>query len=268
MEKSEKSCIITEFIKVCISSLSKDYWPCIGVHVDIILLWQYARFWLIFLNLRVLHFVLDPEPHRAVGNMSGNRCKSDCRSRGGEFDPNLVAYFLGDWSWNNFYGHSPPFSWIIQEGLLSVTSERMCTKYWLTAVQACPGKSVVRWTDHPAMTIAVELGRKATKQTNKTNILFWNIMLTFAFSFISDDEDLWPPQHDKKHASFTMRIQEKKSGISCPICGKPFFRRALLERHMMFTRERNHLPVIWKRFTQKGNLKAHQITHLNDSLPL
>ena len=25
---------------------------------------------------------------------------------------------------------------------------------------------MVRWTDHPAMTIAVDLGRKATKQTN------------------------------------------------------------------------------------------------------
>ena len=35
-------------------------------------------------------------------------------------------------------------------------------------VQACPGKSVGRSTDHPAMTIAVDLGRKATKQTNKT----------------------------------------------------------------------------------------------------
>ena len=34
-------------------------------------------------------------------------------------------------------------------------------------VQACPGKSVVRWTDRPAMTIAVDFGRKATKQTNK-----------------------------------------------------------------------------------------------------
>ena len=31
-------------------------------------------------------------------------------------------------------------------------------------VQACPGKSVVGWTDRPAMTIAVDLGRKATKQ--------------------------------------------------------------------------------------------------------
>ena len=36
----------------------------------------------------------------------------------------------------------------------------------LLLVQACPGKSVVRWTDRPAMTIAVDLGRKATKQTN------------------------------------------------------------------------------------------------------
>ena len=52
---------------------------------------------------------------------------------GREFDPGPVPYFRGDWSWNNFYGHSHPFRWIIQEGLLSVTSESMCTKYWLTA---------------------------------------------------------------------------------------------------------------------------------------
>ena len=93
---------------------------------------------------------------RAVGNVSG---KSNCRSRGREFDPSLVPYFCGDWSWNNFYGHSPPFRWIIQEGLLSVTSKSMCRK------------SVVRWTDCPAMTIAVDLRRKATKQTK------WNIMV-------------------------------------------------------------------------------------------
>ena len=72
-------------------------------------------------------------PHSTVGNVSGNRCESDCKSRGREFDPCPVLYFRGDWSWNNCYGHSPPFRWIIQEGLLSVTSESMCTKYWLTA---------------------------------------------------------------------------------------------------------------------------------------
>ena len=45
-------------------------------------------------------------------------------------------------SWNNFYGHSPPFRWFIQEGLLSVTSESMCTNYWLTACSCLPRKKV------------------------------------------------------------------------------------------------------------------------------
>ena len=78
---------------------------------------------------------------RAVGKVSGNRCKSDCRSRGREFDPGPVPYFRGDWLWNNFYGYSPPFRWIIQ-GLLSVTSESVCTKYWLNACSSMPRKKV------------------------------------------------------------------------------------------------------------------------------
>ena len=35
-------------------------------------------------------------PHSAVGNVSGYRCVSDCRSRGREFDPGPVPYFHGD----------------------------------------------------------------------------------------------------------------------------------------------------------------------------
>ena len=31
-------------------------------------------------------------PHSAVGNVSGYRCVSDCRSRGREFDPGTVPY--------------------------------------------------------------------------------------------------------------------------------------------------------------------------------
>ena len=38
-------------------------------------------------------------------------------------------------------------------------------------VQACPGKRCVYVTDSPAMTIAVDLGRKATKETNKQIML-------------------------------------------------------------------------------------------------
>ena len=33
-------------------------------------------------------------PRSAVGNMSGYRCKSYCRSRGREFDHGLVQYFV------------------------------------------------------------------------------------------------------------------------------------------------------------------------------
>ena len=77
-----------------------------------------------------------------VGNMSGKRCESDCRSRGCEFDTGPVPYFRGDWLWNKFSCHSPPFRWFIQEGLLSVTSKSMCTKYWLTACSSLPRKKM------------------------------------------------------------------------------------------------------------------------------
>ena len=40
--------------------------------------------------------VMLPGPHSAVGNVSGYRCVSDCRSRGREFDPGPVPYFRGD----------------------------------------------------------------------------------------------------------------------------------------------------------------------------
>ena len=38
----------------------------------------------------------DAGPHSAVGNVSGYRCVSDCRSRGREFDPGPAPYFRGD----------------------------------------------------------------------------------------------------------------------------------------------------------------------------
>ena len=55
-------------------------------------------------------------PRSALSNVSGYSGLSDCRSRGRKFDPSPVPYFHGDWSWNNFYGHSLPFCWFIQEG--------------------------------------------------------------------------------------------------------------------------------------------------------
>ena len=40
--------------------------------------------------------VVNTGPRSAVGNVSGYRCVSDCRSRGREFDPGPVPYFCGD----------------------------------------------------------------------------------------------------------------------------------------------------------------------------
>ena len=99
-----------------------------------------SKLWQFLLDFWRKLLAFSTGPRSAVGNVSGYRCVSDCRSRGREFDPSPVPYFRGDWSWNNFYGHSPPFRWFIQEGLLSVTSESMCTKYWLTACSSLPRK--------------------------------------------------------------------------------------------------------------------------------
>ena len=50
-------------------------------------------------------------------------------------------------------------------------------------VQACPGKSVLNLTDHPHMTIAVDLGRKATyptkKQTSNFRVTRWYFFPNF-----------------------------------------------------------------------------------------
>ena len=125
-----------------------------------------------FISIKTSLIIFLIGPRSTVGNVSGKRCESDCRSRGRKFDPGPFQYFHGDWLWNNFYGHSPPFCWIIQEGLMSVTSKSMCTKYWLTACSSLSRKKVW-WTDCTAKTIAVDLGRKASQQiTNKQNHLF------------------------------------------------------------------------------------------------
>ena len=56
---------------------------------------------------------------------------SDCRTRGHEFDPARSHTFveIGREIISTVILLLP----LIEEGLLSVTSERMCTKYWLTA---------------------------------------------------------------------------------------------------------------------------------------
>ena len=76
-------------------------------------------------------------PRSAVGNVSGYRCEADCRSRGREFDPGPVPYFRGDWSWNNFYGHSP-HSWRVVVSY----KRKYVHDFWLTACSSLPRKKM------------------------------------------------------------------------------------------------------------------------------
>ena len=103
---------------------------------------------------------------RAVSNVYGNRCESDCRFRGREFDPILLWRLIMKWFLQSF------------SSLVLDHSRRVVVSYKLKYVhevlvnrlfKLAQEKSVVRWPDRPAMTIAVDLGRKATKQTKVWN---------------------------------------------------------------------------------------------------
>ena len=73
-------------------------------------------------------------------------------------------------------------------------------------VQACPGKSVVRWTDRPAITIAVDWGRKATK-TNK-QIEYYIIWLQVLLETQLDVEKSKVEQEKKKIGLFQEQIRD------------------------------------------------------------
>ena len=49
-----------------------------------------------YLSCDIMFTKIHAGPRSAVGNVSGYRCVSDCRSRGHEFDPSPVPYFRGD----------------------------------------------------------------------------------------------------------------------------------------------------------------------------
>ena len=79
-------------------------------------------------------------PRWAVGNVSGNRCEFDCRSRVGSSIPAPSHAFVEI----DFEIISTvillPSAESFKKGLLSVTSKSMCTKYGLTACSSLSRK--------------------------------------------------------------------------------------------------------------------------------
>ena len=77
-----------------------------------------------------------------------------------------ATFFHGDWSWNNFYGHSLPTADSSREEVSYLQKDVhlvLVNRLW-----SLPRNSVVRLTDHLNMTlISCWLGRKTTNQTYK-----------------------------------------------------------------------------------------------------
>ena len=71
-----------------------------------------------------INIICPTGPHSAVGS------KSNCRSRGREFDSGPIPYIIE--SDHEIISTVIILLPLIQEGLLSVTSQIMCMKYWLT----------------------------------------------------------------------------------------------------------------------------------------
>ena len=122
-------------------------------------------------------------PRSAVSNVPGNRCESDCRSRGWRLIPARSHTFVE-------IDHEIismvillPSAESFKKGCCQLQAKVCARSTGKLVVQACPGKSVVRWIDRPAMTIAVDLGRKARKQKKCLKTLLNS--LTLSLNFIS-----------------------------------------------------------------------------------
>ena len=118
------------------------------------------------------------------GNESGNRCESDRSS--------------WDASWIPARSHTVVVidHEIISTVILLNHSRRVVVSYKPKCVHEvlvnclfkhAQEKSVVRWTDHPAMTLAVDLGHKATKKKKKT----WGGKLSDIWAEIKFYGDKW-----------------------------------------------------------------------------
>ena len=102
-----------------------------------------------------------------------------------------VHYFCRDWLWNNFfYSYSPPCHWF-KKGCCQLEAKVYVHEVLVNRlVKLAQEKSVVRWTDRPYMTIAVDWDVKQTKQSLHNT---WPIMENLTNTEKLDHYELiWP----------------------------------------------------------------------------
>ena len=120
--------------------------------------------------------------------------ETNCRSMGREFGPRQVQFFCGDWSWNIFYGNSPPTADFRRIGVnykRKYVHEVMVNRL----VKLAQEKSVVTWTDCLGMAIAVDWDVKPQSIQNirtrlgVSSIQTVNILKTYFKIWISKVQD-------------------------------------------------------------------------------
>ena len=94
--------------------------------------------------MKIVHKKLLTGPCSAVGNVSGYRCVSDCRSRGREFDPSPVHTFVE-------IDHEIistvillPSADLFKKGCCQLQAKVCAQITGKPLAQDCPGKSVVK----------------------------------------------------------------------------------------------------------------------------
>ena len=113
-------------------------------------------------SFRRSHKCTNRRPRSAVGNVSDYRCASDCRPSGREFDPASFHTFV---------------EIDLRSSLPLIHSRRIVVSFKRNYVyevlvnrifKLAQGKHVVRWTDRPDMTIAVDWDLKLQTKTTTT----------------------------------------------------------------------------------------------------
>ena len=94
MNQSHKTLVKSEYQKFCLIIFQKNNFLIFQPKHMLWVLKRTVSMRRVFLGFQT--YAKNTRPRSAVGNVSGNRCESDCRSMGRKFNPDPVSFFRGD----------------------------------------------------------------------------------------------------------------------------------------------------------------------------